>query len=199
MAMKGKDLVEMLMKELNQPNRAQLAKKLAVKPGQIQAWEKANLTKVIVRNVIRKVRNSAINQSIRPIVEFHELNHPHGDAKDTLLKKINNPKVCKELKATKGIYAFYDSNGSIIYVGKTERGNLLAEMTQAFELVRQNYKRKLANGNGKFSIHTLAIRHTADFVSAYEVDENLIGNVEAFLTRLIPNDVVNKKTENFKQ
>ncbi len=194
----GAQLVSMLMEELHCSNKNQLANRLGVPAPKIQSWENAAfLSKTIVRNVIRTVRDAAIRNSISPIVEFRQLNHLHGHDADTLVKKIDSKEVCEKLKDAKGIYSFYDSSGRIVYVGKTEKSNLLAEMTQAFNLIRPNYSRKLANGQGKFKTHSLALRDTAEFVSAYEVDTNAIGNVEAFLTRVIPNDVVNKKTENF--
>lgn len=194
----GSQLVEMLREELGCDNKNQLATRLGVPAAKIQSWENAaSLSKTIVRNVIRTVRDVAIRTSITPIAEFHHLNHLHGHDADTLTKKIDNKDICNRLKNSSGIYAFYDSNGKVIYVGKTEKNNLMTEMSQAFNLVRPNYTRKLANGNGNFKIQKLAIRETAEFMSAYKVDMNAIGNVEAFLTRIIPNDIVNKKTENF--
>lgn len=195
----GALLVEMLRKELHCENKNQLAKKLGKPAASINAWaDLPTLTKAVVRNVIGAVRDAAIRSAIEPILEFRQLDHFHGHAADTLRKKIADKDVCTKLMKSRGIYSFYDSNGRVIYVGKTEKTNLLVEMTQAFKLTRKNYTRKLANKNGKFSVNTLAIRDTAEFVSAYSVDVNAIGNVEALLTRMIPNDIVNKKTENFR-
>jgi hypothetical protein len=194
----GSELVGLLIEELGCHNKAQVARRLNVKPAQIQSWENGKLTKLVARNVIRKVKASAVNRAIAPIIEFHQLNHLHGKKTDTLRKKIDNKSVCDELKLKKGIYTFYDSNGRIIYVGKTEKNNLLSEMDQAFKLKRNKYLRKLVNKKGDFKSHSLTLRDTAEFVSAYEVDSDVIGNIEAFLTRIIPNDVVNQKTERFK-
>ena len=195
----GALLVEMLLAELACDNKNQLANRLGVAAAKVQSWENAkSLSKTVVKNVIAAVRNAAIRTAIEPIMEFHALNHLHGHDKDTLLKKIDNKVICERLKDSTGIYSFYDSNGRIIYVGKTEKNTLMAEMTQAFNLSRPNYSRKLADKNGKFGTNQLSIRDTAEFVSAYKVDEHAIGNVEAFLTRMMPNDIVNKKTENFK-
>jgi transcriptional regulator with XRE-family HTH domain len=196
----GKQLILMLRTALGCNNKNQLATKLGVSAASIQSWERAeNLSKTVVMNVIKAVRDAAIKSSIEPIMEFHQLNHGHGHEKDTLLKKIDHELYCNKLRELKGIYSFYDSNGRIIYVGKTEKKNLLSEMNQAFNLVRPNYVRKLLdNKSGKFIARRLAIKDTAEFVSAYAVNEHAIGNVEALLIRMVPNDVVNKRTEKFR-
>jgi phage-related protein len=195
----GVQLVEMLLEELECENKNQLANKLNVSAPKIQSWESAKtLSKTVIKNVIDAVRSQAVKSAIDPIVEFHKLNHYHGNQIDNLRKKIDDPEICERLKNSRGIYSFYDSNGKIVYVGKTEKNNLLSEMEQAFKLKRPNYQRKLANKDGKFSVHRLGINDTAEFLSAYEVHQSVIGNVEAFLTRMVPNDVVNKKTESFR-
>lgn len=193
------DLVEMLMDEFECTNKNQLATKLGVSWPKIQYWENKKPTNIIVRNIVRSVRNSAVKNSVRPILEFHKLHHDHGHKDDTLRKKIDNKDVCEKLKQTKGIYSFYDSNGRIIYVGKTEKNSLMTEMSQAYGKVRTNYTRKLLGSGKKLKVHKLRIEDTADFVSAYEVDPFAIGNMEALLIRMIPNDIVNTKTENFRR
>ena len=103
-ALKGSDLIELLLKELECPNKAQLAKRLNMRATSIQSWENADLTKTLIRNVIRKVRDSAVNRSIVPIVEFRQLNHLHGHSSDTLRKKIDSDGICQKLNKSKGIY-----------------------------------------------------------------------------------------------
>lgn len=193
----GEQLIEMLMKELECKNISELGKRIG-KGSNIQAWKRSEfLSKTIIKNVISAVKKEAIRNSIKPIMEFHRLDHLHGNSKDTLRKKLNNKEICNKLSNSHGIYSYYDSNGKIIYVGKTEKSDLFTEMNQSFGLSRNNYTRKTVD-NGKFKIIKLCIKDSAYYASAYSVDQNVIGNVEALLTRMIPNDVVNKRTENFK-
>lgn len=192
------DLIKMLMKEFACSNKNQLAAQLGTSPAKIQYWETNEPTATIVRNIVRLVRNTAIRNAIDPVMEFHKLKHDHGHKDDTLRKKIDNKEICERLNSAKGIYSFYDSNGRVIYIGKTEKNSLMIEMSQAYGLIRPNYRRKLLGNSGKLKSHKLKIEDTADFVSAYEVDENAIANIEALLIRMIPNDVVNSNTENFR-
>jgi hypothetical protein len=150
---------------------------------------------LIARNIIRKFAIASVKSSLEQIVEFRKLDHFHGKSVDTLAKKIGSKPIADQLNRTKGIYLFYDSSGKVIYCGRTVKNVLLKEMQQAFNLRRPQYKRKLTDAKGNFSNRKLSIRDTAHYFSAYRVDDVLIANLEAFVTRIVPNDLINKKTE----
>jgi hypothetical protein len=194
--MKGSDLVDVLLKELDCKNDNQLAQRLGVAAPNIYAWRnRGQVTKTIFRNALRRVSTRAVQTSIKPIAEFRKLDLFHGKNIDTLTKRIGLKPLIERLKTQKGIYLFYDSSGEVIYCGRTTKKNLLSEMTQAYEQPRAQYKRKFTNGQNKFATQTMAIRDTALYFSAYQVDDFLISNLEAFVTRVVPNNLINKKTE----
>jgi hypothetical protein len=70
-------------------------------------------------------------------------------------------------------------------------------MRQAYDLRRPQYVRKFTNAQNVFKNKKLTIRYTALYFSAYQVDDVLIADLEAFVTRIVPNDLINKKTERF--
>ena len=194
----GADVVRILRDEFDCNNNNQLAEALDENAAQIWAWENGSLTQTKLKNILRKLRTISVKNSIRALAEFRELNHDHDHKIDNLRRRMDDEKLVNILHETKGIFSFYDSDGKIIYVGKTEKKTLMNEMTQAYNLARPNYRRKLADKNGKFTVRKLSINDTAQFFSAYEVDGAVIGNIEALITRMIPNNIVNKKTEKFK-
>jgi hypothetical protein len=71
-------------------------------------------------------------------------------------------------------------------------------MNQAYGLRRPQYRRKSTENGADFKFTVLTLRDTAAMFSAYEVDPDLIYTLEAFLTRVAPNDIINRKTERFK-
>jgi hypothetical protein len=191
-----RQFVDLLLEELDCNNLNQLALRLGASYQKVHSGQKKGaLTKTIVRNVVYLLIENALKASFAPIVEFHPLNHIHGHKLDTLTKKIASKAVVDKLKAQKGIYLFYDSSGSVIYCGRTVKSLLLAEMKQAFNLARPQYKRKFANAQGQFKLQQLTIRDTAHYFSAYRVDDRVSANLEAFVTRIIPNNLINRKTE----
>jgi GIY-YIG catalytic domain len=143
---------------------------------------------------------------IKPIVEFFPvMDHTQisylfypkeGDelTKDQLKLRAN-------LADVSGVYAFYNSEAEIIYVGSTEKQNLLKRMTQSLSHVRTKYKRYYVehgkyNGKPKKIIRrSVALWQVAEFFSAYEVDSKFIKALEQFVIRMIPNDLVNAKIE----
>ena len=195
--MTGNDFVDLLLVELKCKDDSSLSRRLNVKAPNVNYWrQQKKLTKAIVRNVLRKLTNVVIKSSFEPIVEFHALDLWHEQNVDSLTKRIASKSLVARLKKEKGIYLFYNSSGKVIYCGRTIKNVLLTEMTQAYGIRRPQYVRKFANANGIFRNQKLSIKDTALYFSAYRVDDVLIANLEAFVTRIVPNDLVNKKKLN---
>jgi hypothetical protein len=113
------------------------------------------------------------------------------------------------LSKSKGIYSFYNSELEIIYIGKTKR-NLWDEMKVAYcrkmphyqrYAVSHPHKKYRAQTNGKprkIQSITPYVYQTAIYFSAYRVSENYIDDMEKFLIRIMPNDIVNTRMEGNK-
>jgi hypothetical protein len=194
--MDGTSFVDLLLQQFKCENDHQLSKRLGVAPPTIGNWRTGGLSKTVVKNALNSIKTSMVAGSIKPIVEFHPLDLFHGHKIDNLKKRINDKNLVDKLQAAKGIYSFYDSQAHIIYFGKTTK-NLLTEMSQAYGLARPGYRRKRVDGTN-FKFVSLTIRETAAFLSAYEIDVDLISNLEAFVTRMVPNNIINRRTENFR-
>jgi hypothetical protein len=184
--MKGEDLVKILSDEFS----------VKIEPMTKSQWrKKKHITPTILRNVQKKLRHQVLDHAIAPIVEFHYLDFDHQSNVDSFASRLNDKKILKQLKERKGgIYAFFDTTGEIIYVGKTS-GVLFTEMEQRYKGKQISF-RTLAKGKAKRL--SRPIEDVAQFVSAYRIDEPLITNVEALLTRIIINKASNIRTESFK-
>ena len=157
----------------------------------------SSVSKAIFRNTLRKHRSHIFNNAIVPIVEFHKFDLFHGHKADSFAKRVNNKQIIEKLRNDnpKGIYAFYGSDGNLIYVGKTEKNSLFNEMAQRYN--SKAIKFKIIN-KGKARWEKLPIRDIAQYVSAYKISNELIADVEALLTRITINNTANLKVEHFK-
>jgi hypothetical protein len=140
-----------------------------------------------------------LTKAVVPVVEFHPLNFRHNNNIDTFAKRIDNKSHLEKLKNTNGIYAFFTSEGSLVYIGKAENGK--DGKTTLFKEMNQQYHKKKVLfrviENGKACRADTYIRDVAEYFSAYKVDEHLIKNVEALLTRIIINNASNLRIESF--
>jgi len=158
-------------------------------------WKKkADVTPAIFKNALHKFYHQKLSGAVIPIVEFHRLNLYHGNNLDTFAKRIHNDSVVKSLQGAVGVYAFFGAQGRLVYVGKTQKNNLMQEMTQRYGGKKVPF-RVLKDGKAKWE--PASIKDVALYFSAYKIDDYLIGNVEALLTRIIINNASNLKTESF--
>ncbi len=103
-----------------------------------------------------------------------------------------------EMEGMKGIYVFYDSGGSVTYVGKTNTC-MFTEVEQRLKAKlpssRYHYYLEKGGGQGKHLVQG----EVARMISVYEVlDPDAIHNLEALLLRVFPNDHLNKNLGKFK-
>lgn len=143
----------------------------------------------------------AIRQAIRPIGEFLPVESSKTE-RSTIVPIGKNKDLQTRLKESKGLYLFYNSGGKVIYVGKTERRNLWDEIDSVFNSRRSRQKIKAFKPafeeQGKRKKIPVRLFDIAAYFSAYSVHPSLIGNLETFLIRALPNNVVNIKIERFK-
>jgi hypothetical protein len=138
-----------------------------------------------------------------PIVEFY----PLYDYEENLSlffdrKKTSDQKsVIKALTGKKGIYALYNSEAEVIYIGRTTERDLAVRIKESLSRVRTQYKRyyvehgKFDGVQKKIQRKKLALWQVAEFFSAYVVQSKLIKPLESLLIRVMPNDLVNVRIE----
>jgi hypothetical protein len=117
----------------------------------------------------------------------------------------------RELEAHRGVYVFYDSRGRALYVGKTKSQSLWKEINLAYNRDRdprlqsilrvQHPERRQdfrTSDEMRRQIRPINVRlhELAQYVSAYQVADEMIGDIESLLIRSFPNDLLNKKIEN---
>ncbi|WP_299733620.1 helix-turn-helix domain-containing protein [uncultured Endozoicomonas sp.] len=216
------DFKNMLQGVFNVSDDSELSKSSGIVKKVLKKWngndgnlDAAEIASVFYDAKENLVKDSIIN-SIQPVAEFIKINPgssvkkkgwnvfvPEGrneyeDLRDKLLK-------------SKGIYFFYNSEGKIIYVGKTSENNLWSEINQRYNGERESHK--MYSSDQEIGINLLfdsidnpikivnkkiKLREVAAYFSAYELNQHLIHNLEAMLTRALPNNLINIKAEKFK-
>lgn len=221
--MRAKELINAFNRKFKTKNLNQLAPILGMTRPALDNWSnsKEDLTPLRIANAVHKARNAAIKdaqrRTIRPIVEFFCLDKSpsRGGAKYEIFSASGGHPLPKglrdELSQSKGIYIFYDSRGHALYVGKAKKQSLWNEMNNAFNRERETQKIMLvchperrqsfrsADQQERRIIRTSVFLHDlAHYFSAYEVDDGMINDMEAFLVRGFANNLLNKNMERFK-
>lgn len=216
-------LVDELRKKFNEPNNKLLADHLGVSYATLQQWhtEPRELTPKQVVNIIdkAKIRGAAEIHllGVRPIVEYYpiEATVSQQGVKWELFNAEESGNKRQEglqtiLQESNGVYVFYDSRGSAIYVGKAKEQSLWDEMKSAFNRDRKTQKLRLVNhpttGTGyrpayeapRTIVQThLLLSDLAKYFSAYDVAVDMINNIEALLVRVYANGLLNARMEKF--
>ena len=151
---------------------------------------------------MKKIKNlfeKHATEIFTPIVEFQPCT-PKYSGKTWSLGKIDS-EISENLKDVNGVYAMYDSSGRILYFGKTEKkSGLLKEISQRMNasVCRTVY---LQDNSGNLAKRrSVKIGEMTKYFTAYKISENsVIGNLEAMILHLIPNDDANSRLENLKK
>ncbi|MGH8050531.1 MAG: hypothetical protein ACREPB_07735 [Arenimonas sp.] len=202
-------------------NDAFLAKRLGVTSARISQMRasKANLTTKQVVALSDKLSKQSVAQALResilPITEHYPIDRAdskHGANWEILptSQKLNprNFKIRKLLEQHQGIYFFYDSQGKVLYNGKTEKQGLWKEINNAYNRVRDSHKvfrvKHLINGTDFLPAwqkprqpvkRSVYFHEVASFFSAYKVAPELIPFIEALIVRSVCNDLSNVRME----
>ncbi|MEG3162856.1 hypothetical protein U1763_20330 [Sphingomonas sp. LB2R24] len=159
------------------------------------------------------------SSALRPIVEFFELSPAQvGSGQNFCIFQakmdgVEHPYLSglkAELEARHGIYIFHDSRGRALYAGKARSQSLWKEINLVFNRDRQLQNIRRVNhperrqdfrtsDELRRQIRTVTVRlhELAAYVSAYEVADGMIGDLESLLIRAFANDLLNKRMENF--
>ncbi|WP_045210546.1 hypothetical protein [Desulfonatronovibrio magnus] len=215
--------VDELRKKFQEPNNKLLAEHLGVSYATIQKWhtEPRELTPKQVVTIVDKAKNRGAREAhlagVRPIAEYYPIDasasqqgvkwelfnaEESGNKRQEGLKEV--------LQKSYGIYVFYDSKGSAIYIGKAKEQSLWNEMKNAFNRDRKTQRLKIVHhpttGTGyrpayeapRDIVNThILLSDMATYFSAYEVELDMIKNIEALLVRVYANGLLNARIEKF--
>lgn len=221
--MNSKELVDELRRRFGEPNNRHLAQHLGISYETISKWSNTPVTLTVkqVCNLLEKAKMAGIREahlsSIRPIVEYYPIDASEsklGASWEMFNSDVSGNKRQEKLKAvlksTNGVYVFYDSRGTPLYVGKAKDQCLWDEMKSAFNRDRKTQKIRTVlhpeNGSGfspaydsprKIEWKHLQLCQLATYFSAYEAHPDMINRVEALLIRAFANSIMNARMETF--
>lgn len=226
--MKGADLIDGLKKKLKVKTDKQLAGLLGNSVPALQNWKKrSKVTERQLVGLIASVRKSAAKAlqqtAIRPLVEFFRIEKKQSSSgtKYEIFAVANDGEhnhpylqgLRTELESHHGVYIFFDSSGQAIYTGKARRQHLWKEVNLAFNRSRGELQkiRRVKHPTRKQAYKTsdeksrqiteqvVPLHELAAYVSAYQVVDGMIDEVEAMLVRSFANNLLNKRMERFGQ
>lgn len=221
--MNSKELIDELRVVYGSPNNKHLSGVLGLSYSTVQNWcnEPRGLTVKQVVSLIKKINQQLVfeahSYSIKPIVEYYPIEvtesqqGTHWELFDSDVSRNKRQEDIKGyLRGCCGVYVFYDSRGEALYIGKAKEQSLWGEMKNAFNRDRQTQKIKLVahpyTGTGfkpafesprKIGKTNLQLADMASYFSAYEVERDMVNNVEALLVRVFANNILNVRMERF--
>lgn len=221
--MDSRDLVNELRRSYNEPNNRLLADHLGISYETINKWHSSPVALTVkqVCNLVNKAKQAGMREahlsSIRPIVEYYPIEASESlqgaawELFDPELSGNRRQEKLKEvLRTSNGVYIFYDSRGTPLYVGKAKDQSLWDEMKSAFNRDRQTQKIRTVShpytGTGfspayesprKIEWMHLQLCDLATYFSAYEAHADMINRVEALLIRAFANGILNSRMETF--
>ena len=146
--LRGVDICDELRRQLDCRSDIELANKIGITQGRVSQLRKetgidARYLARFIKRVAETETTSALRSAIRPIVEFFptEKCQVRENGRDLPFdtKQVAGRRLAKHLRAATGLYSFYNSQGEVIYFGKTEQSSLYAEMINAYNRVLPHY------------------------------------------------------------
>ena len=206
------------------PTDRAVAARLGMTVQSLSNWEaRDDVSADQMAGLLLKVEAAAAERTqsgaLRPIVEFFELAPAQvGSGQNFYIFQakangVEHPYLSglrTELEAHHGIYIFHDSRGRALYAGKARSQSLWREINLVFNRDRQLQNIRRVNhperrqdfrtsDELRRQIRTVNVRlhELAAYVSAYDVADGMIGDLESLLIRAFANDLLNKRMENF--
>jgi transcriptional regulator with XRE-family HTH domain len=206
------------------PTDRAVAARLGMTVQSLSNWERRDdVTADQMAGLLLKVEAATTDRTqsgaLRPIVEFFALEPAQiGSGENFCIFQakvdgVEHPYLSglrKELEVHHGVYIFHDSRGRALYAGKARSQSLWKEINLVFNRDRQLQNIRRVNhperrqdfrtsDELRRQIRTANVRlhELAAYVSAYQVADGMIGNLESLLIRAFANDLLNKRMENF--
>jgi hypothetical protein len=216
--MNGDELCDLLKSVAGAAKDVELARAIGFKGSarvsQLRSAKKAikpDYAAKLVGKVATNQTRAALEGSIKPIVEFFPIARSQVRVGGRHIPFDSKCKAGRELvsrlHSARGIYAFYNSQAEIIYVGRTDRQTLFDRLVQSYNrrfpkarLFRVRHPWGLYRSTNKNELRKIrrevfTLRDVASYFSAYSVSDPLIGKLEALLIRMAPNDLINIKLQ----
>lgn len=200
-----------------------LAKRLGLSITGLANWKsRQEITASQMARLIKSAEKATEQRThlstIRPIVEFFQLSRTKigaGDNYRIFSIKDSDAKIHPylnglkaELEAHHGVYMFYDSRGRALYAGKARSQKLWTELNLAYNrdrgvqnILRVNHPERRLDFRTSDEIRrqirsaNVRLHELAEYVSAYQVADGMICDLESLLIRAFPNDLLNKRME----
>lgn len=179
-------------------NQSDIAKAFGVTPAAVSHWRKGIACPS--KNNIKTLLRGRARLRIVPIAEYHSIN-PVRRSQNWWIDADKEERASWRAYLTDhaGIYLFYDSSGSVTYIGKTS-SDLFVEIEQRLGSAKlrgthfwRNLKKRSERGNA------ICQGEVARFLSVYVLyDEDAIHNIEALMIRGLMNDHANRNKGRFK-
>lgn len=199
-----------IVKELSLENDFELAEVLGITIDTLKKFRQNSMTERQLSNLflraIEKKELTNFDKAIKTQVEFYPINLTKAQRGSDKWRIISSDKneypeefELKERlnKYNYGIYFFYNSEGKVIYAGKT-KDNLWKEMNHAFNRPRKAQKLYLVDHKLKskpLKEMPVYLYQTACYFSVYETHHYLTDKLEAFIIRTMPNNLTNTRME----
>jgi len=120
---KNNEVVRFLIEAYFDGDSGKAATEAGFSKQQVEWW--LNDEKKPQKNIVRRLMHAALATEFRVIVEYEAIDYPTG--KPGLRGRLKE--LLKNHEEANGLYAFYDSMASLVYLGKSN-GNLLGEVYQ---------------------------------------------------------------------
>ncbi|RVA55366.1 hypothetical protein EN933_08475 [Mesorhizobium sp. M7A.F.Ca.US.001.01.1.1] len=206
------------------PTDRAVAARLGMSVQSLSNWQaRGDITASQVAKLLVRVELAAAQRTqagaLRPIVEFFSLEKALIGAGDNYsIFKVKNENGAHpylaglkiELDNHHGIYIFHDSRGRALYAGKARSQSLWKEINLVYNrdrqlqnILRVNHPERRQDFRTSDEIRRqirkaqVRLHELAAYVSAYAVADGMIGDLESLLIRAFPNDLLNKRMENF--
>ena len=181
----------------------QIAEMLSVSDSRLNTIKKTGLErKSVMERWAQKMKKSTVKHTLNNIYDsICELEEITMGESHIVFKKSNKDTkdYLKRLQKEKGIYIFYDSVGKAIYAGKTENQTLFDEMNNVLSRNRGDAQVIYKKRWNKISKYSYKLKEVAAYVSAYQVRDEFISNIEALFVRAFPNDLTNVRIEKIQK
>lgn len=212
------------MREFECDTQKQLADVLGVVQPTINGWKRTDeLNPMVVARAMRKLAERAeeeaedlrdqlrarqVAHSISALVEYAPIaawNKPGNQiVQIKAADGYGRLDIRNTLENKRGIYIFYSSMCSPIYVGKAKETKLWDECTSAFNRDLKGDLSRVNHPDGvrkppkqlKLGRYPARVYEVASYLSAYEIDKALVDKVEALMIRSFINQLANVKIEN---
>jgi len=205
---RGDIFIDSFKEKHKKRTNVEISQLLGLSQASLNSWRRNGITIRALIGVIQKSKDLHTKNLINPITEFREITRTHTSHRVNYEIIDKSTEVLKNLKLhldnCNGIYIFHDSRGNAVYVGKAKNQTLWKEINLAFNRDRSSQVMKKVSHSkmgsvGQITKHNVHLHDIAVYFSAYEVDKNLIDNLEATIIRMFPNDLLNARIERVKR